>query len=124
MSRHDMFVDTQEASPPVANEEVAPVSVLTPEDNERVGPERQGEQVPAVDPDKGPDEGVAGQEAVPNLATKEPEKHEASPSTFVSSLHVSSVEQRTGGPSKGDVFPVSEGDREGSDGSGIIYSLA
>ncbi|KAF2448151.1 hypothetical protein P171DRAFT_207004 [Karstenula rhodostoma CBS 690.94] len=119
MSQHGADVSAQEASPPAPDE---------PADNqevdERKSSERQKESVAAIGPDEGPNEGVAGQESVPNTSDGRPEENHASPSTFISSLHVSSAEQRADTPSRGDVSSVSGKEQENSAGSDIVSSFA
>lgn len=130
MSQHGAYVAMQEASPAVPDEEQ---EVPVPADNQEADgrmnslTERQEEHVQTVGPDDQPDQqpvdGGAGQEAMPITAGEAPEKYEVSPSTLVSSLQMSSVEQRTSGRGRGNVSPGSEREHQGNVGSAIISSF-
>jgi hypothetical protein len=96
---HNAGEPTQEAFP------LAPVEPQEAPVQNRAGSDRTSscspkEQMSTDGRDGQSEEGVAGQGVVANAAGKQPVDHGASPSTFVSSLHVSSVEQRDGRPGR------------------------
>ncbi|KAF9737694.1 hypothetical protein PMIN01_05473 [Paraphaeosphaeria minitans] len=128
MAQHDPDVASQEASPPVPVEqqEAAFVDVENVETKKRASPEMEEEQVPASGLDEQPDDGTAGQETILSPAREQSEKQETSPSTIVSSLHVSAYGSvgRNDRSSGGNDSPVSGDQQEGSMGSDIISSFA
>jgi hypothetical protein len=116
---------TQEAFPSAAIE-AQEAAVETRAGTNRASFDRHEDQMSPDGRDEKPEDGVARQDTVANVVEEQPEEHgaSASASTFVSSLHVSSVAQSDGRTCRRDVSPVKNGEQEGSAESDILSSLA